>query len=149
MKKFGGKYPLLVEAHPENYNGYKFITLIRFADEPVISIVDNVCNKQIVAYVLDYCKPTNVDEHLIIEVADDWYNNNRENYPFSIEISKRNMAAEASKILRYFPIDYVSRVIGILPEYSMQGPHKVKKRKRRPIPKGIEYINRSSKKSYD
>lgn len=149
MKKYGGKYPLIVEAHPENYNGYEFITLIQYNDETYINIIDNVCNKQIITYVLDLCTPSNVDEELIINTAQKWFNENSLNYPISIEFSKLKMTEEAAKILRYFPIDYVTRVIGPLPEYNMGGPLKIKKRKRKIIPRNIEFINKSTKRFYD
>jgi hypothetical protein len=143
MKKFGGKYPLVVENHPEDYDGYEFMTLIRYNDEDLLNIVDNVCNKQIVTYVLDYCKPAGVNEEVIVDITLDWYVNFRDKYPISIAFSKMELSEQTTKILRCFPIDYVSRVIGPLPEYNMAGPAKVKKRKRRPIPKNIEFINKS------
>lgn len=150
MKKFGGKYPLIIEAYPEGYDkDFEFITLIRFNDENYLTIVDNLCNKQIITYVLDYCKPTNVNEILIASIAKNWFQTNKENYPISVEFSKMQIAKETQKIMRCFPIDYVSRVIGPVPEYRMDGPIKVKKRKRKPIPKGIEFINKSSKRFYD
>lgn len=149
MKKFNSKFPLIVEPHPDNYNGYEFITLLRYNDENFLNIVDNVCNKQIITYVLDFCTPVNINEQNIIDVAQHWFINNKTNYPISIEFSKQKMSHDTTKILRYFPIDYVTRVIGPLPEYNMKGPIKIKKRKRKPIPKNMEYINKSSIKSYD
>lgn len=149
MKKYGGKYPLIVESHPENYTGYDFITLIKYNDTNYLNIIDNVCNKQIITYVLDLCGPSNVNEELIINIAQKWFAENHNNYPISIEFSKLNMSAQTSSILRYFPIDYVTRVIGPLPEYNMAGPFKVKKRKRKLIPKNMEYINKTSKQYYD
>lgn len=149
IKKFGGKYPLIVESHPDDYNGYEFITLIRYNDENFLNIIDNVCNKQIITYVLDYCGPANVNEQKIIDIAQDWFHNNKTNYPISVEFSKLKIADETSKILRYFPVDYISRVIGPLPEYNMKGPLKTKKRKRKSIPKNMIYINKSSKVFYD
>jgi len=149
MKKFGGKFPLIVEPHPTDYNGYEFITLVRYNDENYLNIIDNICNKQIIAYVLDYCGPDNVNEQLIIDVAQNWYCNNKSNYPISVEFSRLKLAEQTTRILRYFPIDYVSRVIGPLPEYNMQGPIKEKRRKRRSIPKNIEYINRTARHYYD
>lgn len=149
MKKLGGKFPLIVEPHPEDYNGYEFITLVRYNDEDYLNIIDNMCNKQIITYVLDYCGPANVDEQLIVNIAQEWYHNNKENYPISVEFSKLNLAEHTTKILRYFPIDYVSRVIGPLPAYNMQGPIKEKRRKRRSIPKNIEYVNRTARAYYD
>ena len=149
MKKYGGKYPLIIEEHPENYNGYDFITLIKYNDTTYLNIVDNVCNKQIITYVLDLCGPSNLDEELIINIAQKWAIENKHNYPISIEFSKMKLSEQTSSILRYFPIDYVTRVIGPLPEYNMAGPFKVKKRKRKLIPRNMEFINKSSNKYYD
>jgi len=150
MKRFSGKYPLIVEPYPEDYNKqYEFITLIKYNDENSLNIVDNVCNKQVITYVLDYCKAANVNEENIIQVAQNWYYNNRDKYPISIEFSKLNMAKETQKILRCFPIDYISRIIGSLPEYKMDGPIKIKKRKRKSIPKNMEFINKTNKKYYN
>lgn len=149
MKKFGGKFPLIVEPHPENYTGCEFITLIKYNDENFLNIVDNICNKQIITYVLDYCGPANVNGDLIINIAQDWYQNNRNNYPISVEFSRLHMSQHTAKILRCFPIDYVSRVIGPLPEYKMDGPSKIKKRKRKSIPRNIEFINKSTRRFYD
>lgn len=143
MRKFGSKHPLIIEPHPETYIGYEFITLITYNDENYLNIVDNVCNKQIITYVLDYCNPANVDEEFIIEIALNWYQTNKENHPISIEFSKLKMSEQTAKILRCFPVDYISRVIGPLPEYNMNGPMKIKKRKRRTIPKNMEFINKS------
>lgn len=149
MKKYNGKYPLIIEPHPENYNGYEFITLLRYNDENFLNIIDNVCNKQIITFVLDFCGPVNINEQAIVEIAQDWYLNNKHNYPISVEFSKQKVSHNTAKILRCFPIDYVSRVIGPLPEYNMKGPIKVKKRKRKSVPKNIEYFNKTNRKSYD
>ena len=144
MKKPFNKFPLTIEPYPENYNGPKFISVIRYNDENYVNIIDNIYNKQIIAYVLDFCNAANVNEQHIIDIANNWFETEK-NYPISVEFSRLNISNETSKILRCFPLDYVSRVIGPLPEYNLDGPKKVKKRKRKPIPKNIEFINKSSK----
>ena len=147
MKKINQAFPLINEPHPETYNGPPFLTLIRFNDKDYINIVDNVLNNEIVTYVLDLCPKEFGDrpelrEQALIEIAYEWYENPVIAYPISIEFSRRGVGPEASKILRRFPVDYVTRVIGPLPRFEMGGPFKVKKRKRKPVPTNIEFINR-------
>jgi hypothetical protein len=147
MKKINQTFPLVSEPHPESYTGPKFLTLIRFNEQDTINIVDNVVNNEIVTYVLDLCpkefdyKPEAKEQELI-EIAYDWFETSSAIYPISIEFSRRGVVVEASKILRRFTVDFVTRVIGPLPRFEMGGPYKVKKRKRKPIPKGIEFLNR-------
>lgn len=147
MKKINQAFPLVNEPYPDTYPGPKFLTLIRFNDKDYINIVDNVINNEIVTYVLDLC-PKEFDykpelrEQTLIEIAYDWFETSSHIYPISIEFSRRGVAPEASKILRRFTVDYVTRVIGPLPRFEMGGPFKVKKRKRKPIPKGVEFVNK-------
>ena len=132
------KFPLVVEPHPEDYDGYEFITLIRFNDESYLNIVDNINKKYIYGYVIDLCGPEQFDEEELIKIAYEWYYSNGDRYPISVEFSKRGLTDKASNILRVFPLDYVTRVIGPLPHFNMDGPNRVRKRKRKEISKGIE-----------
>jgi hypothetical protein len=136
------KFPLIIEPYPENYNGYEFITLIKFNDENYLNIVDNVINKKIICYVLDYCKSEQVNESEIIEIASDWHTNNRENYPISIELSRRGITS-FNKIVRKFPIEYVTRTIGPVFQFPMSGNIKIKRRKRKIPAKNIEIVNKT------
>lgn len=139
------KFPLIVENHPNDYNGYEFITLIKFNDESFINIVDNVSKKFIYGYVMDLCAPENFDEEKIINVAYEWFYTNGDRYPISLEFSKRGMTQEVAPLIRTFPIDYVTRVIGPLPKFEMDGPVKVRKRKRKKVSPGIEIIRKTIK----
>lgn len=147
MKKINQVFPLISEPHPVTYLGPPFLTLIRFNEKDYINIVDNVINSEIVTYVLDLC-PKEFDYHsemreqALIEIAYEWYENSKASYPISIEFSRRGVSIETSKILRRFPVDYVTRVIGPLPQFEMGGPFKVKKRKRKPVPNNVEFINK-------
>lgn len=134
--------PLIVEPYPEDYTGYKFITLIRYNDINYLNIVDNVINNTINSYVLDLCSPNNIKEEYIIDIAHDWFSNNYSKYPISLEFSKRGLGDEFGKIFRSFPLDYVTRVIGILPEFKMTS-YKIRKRKKKNIPNGIEFIDKT------
>ena len=136
------KFPLVVEPHPVDYKGYEFITLVRYNDDTFLSIIDNVSKKYIFGYVIDMCSPEQFEEESLIEIAYEWHSTNGNRYPISIEFSKRGLLEKAQTILRAFPLDYVTRVIGPLPHFNMVGPTKVRKRKRKEISKNIEIIRR-------
>jgi uncharacterized protein YcsI (UPF0317 family) len=125
---------LVIEDHPENYNGYEFITLIRYNDKNFLTIVDNVIDTSIIVYVLDYCNQLLISEEDVISIANDWYENNRTNYPISIEFSKRTIGDEMSKIVREFNTDFITRVIGPTYTFPMSGNRKIRRRKKKPMP---------------
>lgn len=134
--------PLIVEEHPEGYSGYPFITLIQYNQNHFLTIVDNADEKSIKAFVLDLCSPENVNEENIVNVTTNWYVNFREKYPLSIEFSKLGMTNETSKILRTFQTEFVSRVIGPLPTFSMKNNTQIRRRKRKPLPSNISIIRK-------
>jgi hypothetical protein len=142
MKTLSGKYPLIVEPHPPEYDGYDFITLIQYNDVSHLTIVDNSDKKFIDCYVLDLCGPSGIKEEFVIEVVQEWYEKYRDVHPVSIEFSKLGATAEVSQILRTFSIDFVTRVIGPLPHFVMKGTKKVRKRKRKLVPEGIRIVQK-------
>ena len=105
MKKINQLFPLVAEPHPENYNGCAFLTLVCYNGENFITIIDNIVNGEIVAYVLDHCtkefdqRPED-SEQAIISVATAWYENNRHKYPVSVEFARHGISDMASKIIR-------------------------------------------------
>lgn len=137
VRKKRKSVPLIVEDHPDNYNGYPFITLIQYRQQHFLTIVDNSSKKSINVFVLDYCAPEKIDEEFLITVAAHWYQHSSDKYPLSIEFSKRGLVSETSKLLRTFNIDFVSRVIGPLPSFPMGETTTVRRRKRKVLPKNI------------
>jgi len=140
------KVPLIIEPHPDDYKGYEFITLIKYNDSHSLNIIDNVVKKKIMAYVLDLCNPVNIPEEEVIELAEDWHTNYSEDIPISIYFSKMGHTHKMCKILRCFPLDYVTRVIGPLPEFPMTGPMKIRKRKRKHIPANLPFQDKTRKR---
>ena len=130
----GNPIPLIVEDHPDTYDGYPFITLIQYNKKHFLTIVDNSNDKVIKAYILDLCGPEGVDEEKIISVASEWYENTREQYPISFEFSRRGLTEEARKIYKSYTIEYVTRVIGPLPTFQMAGTKSIKRRRRKAVP---------------
>ena len=135
--------PLIVEPHPVDYTGFPFITLIQYRKLPMLGIVDNADDSTLRVFVLDLCGPEGIKEEDIIAVASDWYDNNRSNYPISIEFSRKGIVSSTSKIYRALNIEFVSRVIGPVPKYPMGDVKSIKRRRRKPLPVGVE-IHRST-----
>jgi hypothetical protein len=133
---------LIVEPHPETYNGYPFITLIEFKGEPFVTIIDNYHGKSIKTLVLDYCNAENVDEEMIITIAEQWYTHSSSKYPVSFEFSKRDLTSQISPIYRTFNTEFISRVIGPVPVFNMDKVSKVQRRKRKIISPNIEIVKK-------
>lgn len=130
--------PLIVEAHPDDYTGYPFITLIQYCNQHILAIVDNASEKNIKAYVLDLCGPADIDEELVIRIAVEWFQTKKTQYPLSFEFSQLGISGDMSKIYRTFNTDFVTRIIGPLPNFEMKSVQSVKRRRRKPVPEGIE-----------
>lgn len=129
--------PLIIEDHPKDYDGYPFITLIKYRDKHTLNIVDNSDHKKIQTFVLDLCGPESVEEESIILIAAQWYENNAERYPLSFEFSRIGVSEHMSKILRTYNIGFVTRVIGPLPVFPMNEVKSTKRRRRKVVPSGV------------
>lgn len=136
--------PLIVENHPSDYEGYPFITLIQYRKTHVLSIVDNSTDETIKLYVLDLCGPERVREKEVIDVAANWYDNNKTLHPISVEFSRLGLTSETGRIYRTFNIEFVTRVIGPLPHFEMNEVIRVKRRKRKPVSPNVE-VHKSDK----
>ena len=134
--------PLIVEPHPDDYNGYPFITLIQYRDKHLLSVVDNATTKVIKAFVLDLCAPEGINEEIVVGLIANWYDTGGfERYPLSIEFSKLGIANEMAKIFRTFNTEFVTRVIGPLPSFEMLETKSIRRRKKREIPPGVVVHN--------
>jgi len=141
-RKRAKNVPLIIEPHPESYSGYPFITLLQYRQQHILTIIDNIDNKSIKAYVLDYCGPERVDEELVIEIAGRWYGKNSELYPLSFEFSKLGLASEVSRIYKKFNIDFVSRLIGPMVKFPMNDIQSTKRRRRKEVPSGVSVTSK-------
>lgn len=150
MKRLQNIIPLKPETHPDNYTGYKFLSLIMtFNNDSYICIIDNVINGEVVAYVLDlfpkvYDQNVSELEVSIIKQAEYWFNNKKHLHPFSVELSIQGQSNTFSKILKRFPIENITRAIGPLPSYNMGAPIRIKKRKKKKLSPGIKIVNNTN-----
>lgn len=129
--------PLIIEPHPKDYVGLPFLTLIQYRKQPMLAIIDNITDDVIRAYVLDLCGPEQINEEHIIITAAEWYQQNRHNFPLSVEFSRRGLTPTTSKIYRSLNVDFISRIIGPVPKFPMDAVKSVKRRRRRALPPGV------------
>jgi hypothetical protein len=134
------KIELIPENYPENYNGYRFVSLVKYNEKPQITIIDNVIADYIQAFVLDECQPLNLDENTLLSYAEEWYMKDSNKIPFSIFLAKNNIGLEYYKIIKLFPLHYVSRVLGPLFSFNMGNPIKIKRKRKKDIPENIEVV---------
>lgn len=129
--------PLIIEPHPEDYDGYEFITLIQYRDKHMLTVVDNATDKSINTYVLDLCMPEGLNEEVVVTIIAEWYEINSSRFPLSVEFSRRGISDEMAKIFRSYSMDYVTRVIGPLPRFNMTEIKNVRRRRKRSVAPGI------------
>lgn len=130
--------PLIIEPHPKDYSGFPFITLVQYRRNPMLVIVDNADDDILQTFILDLCGPEDIDEEALFSAAVDWYENNRTNFPISIEFSKRGLTSQTTKIYRTLNMEFVSRIIGPVPKYPMKAIKSIKRRRRKVISPIIE-----------
>jgi len=132
--------PLIVEPHPKDYTGYPFLTLVQYRKNPMLVIVDNADDEVLRTFVLDLCGPEGIDQEMLFQTALYWYEHNRANFPISVEFSKMGLTHQTSRIYRALNIEFVSRLIGPVPKYPMHTIKSIKRRRRKPIPLGVEIV---------
>ena len=128
--------PLIFEEIQDDLN-YIFLTLIEYKRVKYLTIVENVVNDEIHAYVLDTLAAEGVDTNWFLSVAVKWFYASSERYPLSFEFAKLGMGEVIKRSIRTFNINATSRVIGKLFTYNIAAKPKVRRRKVQPLPEGI------------
>jgi hypothetical protein len=143
--KRGNPYPLIVEPHPDTYSGYPFITLVQYRKEHSLTVIDNADDKQIRAYVLDLCSPTGVSEELLITAAHEWFKEpDYGTIPVSMAFARAGLGGQLAPVYRTMNTEFVTRVIGPLPMFDMEKVRSVKRRRRKPVPAGVQIIKNAT-----
>lgn len=145
MKKTRNQVPLIIEPHPDNYTGYRFLTLIKYNKQKMLTVIDEITDKELHAYVLDFCGPENVDEQIILTAAENAFDEaTKRNIPMSVLISRAGLTPILAPIHRTFNLDFITRVIGPVPKMEVEGKPSIRRRKRKDIPDYIEVVYRST-----
>lgn len=107
--------PLVVEQLPDTYDGYRFLTLIQFRSVSCLAIVDTRTASELRCYVLDLCGPTETDLSSLLRYAIAWQTD-APSTPFSVYLTNQRANSFFDGVLRTYNIEYVTRVVGRIPE---------------------------------
>jgi hypothetical protein len=123
------KTPPLVFEHLEDELNYAFLTLIEYKRVRYLTVVENVVNDEIHAYVLDNLAAEGLDQQWFISVTTRWFYGASDRYPLSFEFTKLGEGDVIKKVMKTFNINSTSRVIGKLFVFDTGVKPKVKRRK--------------------
>jgi hypothetical protein len=132
------KSPTLIFESLEDQTNYIFLTLIEYKKIKYLTIIENLINSEIQAYVLDNLAPEGIDSEWFLSVATKWFYSASDRYPLSFEFAKLGKGDVVKKVLKTFNTNSTSRVIGKLFVYPINSKPKIKRRKIIEIPDSIE-----------
>jgi len=136
-------YPLIFEDLQDQQN-LLFLTLIVYKKVKYLTIVENVVDNEIQAYVLDNLTAEGIDQDWFLSIATKWFYSASERYPLSFEFAKLGQGDVIKKTLKTFNINSTSRIIGKLFTFSVNDKPKIKRRKVVLLPENIEIKFRKS-----
>lgn len=131
------KAPPLIFENLEDASNLIFLTLLEFKKVKYLTVIENVVDDEIQAYVLDQLQAEGVDQEWFLSVATRWFYSSSDRYPLSFEFAKMGKGDVVRKVLKTYNINSISRVIGKLFTYPLNAKPKVKRRKVNPIPETI------------
>lgn len=132
------KAPPLVFEELQDQSNLTFLTLIEYKKVKYLTVIENVIDEEIQAYVLDTLAAEGVQQEWFLSVATKWFYSSSERYPLSFEFAKLGHGDVVRKVLKTFNINSTSRIIGKLFTYPINTKPKVKRRKVTVIPETIE-----------
>lgn len=132
------KAPPLVFEELQDQSNHLFFTLIEYKRIKYLTIIENVVDDDVQAYVLDNLDAEGIDQEWFMTVARRWYYAASDRYPLSFEFAKLGKGDVVEKIRKTFHISSMSRVIGRLFTYQINTKPKVKRRKVTPVSSTVE-----------
>ena len=132
------KTPPLVFENLEDRSNLIFLTLIEHKKNKYLTIIENIVDDEIQAYVLDSLAAENIDQDWFISIATRWFYSASDRYPLSFEFAKLGKGDVIRKVLKTFNVNATSRIIGRIFVYQVNAKPKVRRRKVVTIPESIE-----------
>lgn len=129
--------PLTFE-HLEDISNLSYLTLIEYKKIKYLTVIENVVDDEIHAYVLDQLSAEGIEQEWFLSIATKWFYASSERYPLSFEFAKIGQGDVVRKVLKTFNMNSTSRFVGKLFTFPLNAKPKVKRRKVNPIPETIE-----------
>lgn len=129
--------PLLkVEPYPSHYEGFQFLSLIQYNEKNILLIVDNILNNNVIGFVVEQCYANSLDPEVLLAKATAWRDQGLHlQMPLSIFLARYNLLDDYSVILKSYPIDSVSRIIGSIHKFEMKKSTRIRRKKHKTIVK--------------
>ena len=134
------KAPPLIFEVLEDVQNLQFLTLVEYKRVRYLTIIENVIDDEIHAYVLDQLSAEGINQEWFMSVATIWFYGASDKYPLSFEFAKINQSDVVRRVLKTFNLNSTSRVIGKLFTYPINVKPKVKRRKVNFIPETNDVI---------
>lgn len=122
--------PLIIENHPDNYQGLPFLTLIKYNNQDFLVVIDNITDGELRLYQIEECEQYGINLNEFLNNVIDWYES-CQHLPLSVYLSGIDLTPRYSHIYKSFNIEFVSRAIGPIPKYKLKPISSTKKRKRK------------------
>ena len=132
------KTPPLTFESLEDQSNLTYLTLIEYKKVKYLTVIENVVDEEIQAYVLDSLAAEGIQQEWFLSIATKWFYASSERYPLSFEFAKLGHGDIVRKVLKTFNINSTSRIIGKLFTYKINDKPKIKRRKVQLIPETIE-----------
>jgi hypothetical protein len=132
------KAPPLIFEELQDTSNLTYLTLIEYKKVKYLTVIENVVDEEIQAYVLDTLAAEGIDQDWFLSISTRWFYASSDRYPLSFEFAKLGHGDIVRKILKTFNINSTSRVIGRLFTYPINAKPKVKRRKVSVIPETVE-----------
>lgn len=122
----------------QNEKNSLYMTLLEYKKIKYLTIVENIVDNEIQAYILDNLAAEGIDQDWFLSIATKWFYSSSHKYPLSFEFAKIGSGDVVKKLLKTFNINSTSRIIGKLFIYDINSKPKIKRRKVIPISENIE-----------
>lgn len=132
------KAPSLVFENLEDTSNLTYLTLIEYKKVRYLTVIENVVDDEIQAYVLDTLAAEGVEQEWFLSIATKWFYSSSDRYPLSFEFAKLGHGDIVRKVLKTFNINSTSRIIGKLFTFPVNTKPKIKRRKVQDINSCIE-----------
>lgn len=140
---------LIVEPVSDSGNLY-FLSVIEYKRENYLTVVNNIDEEEIGAYVLDFAQQERLNMQQLMSAITLWFYKGSFTHPLSFEFSRLGLTPLTNRIYKSFELTHVTRLVGNDFRYNLSAQPKIRRRRASMIPAGVEvHLKRSPIKSGD
>jgi len=119
----------LLHEEMSNQSNYQYLMLIEYKKVKYLTVIENLVEDEIQAYVLDQLSAEGIDQDWFLSTATKWFYSASDRHPLSFEFTKLGKGDVVKKVLKTFNVNSVSRLIGKIFVYPINDKPRVKRRR--------------------